>query len=238
MVQPISGDQAVQRENKSHFIGLAVPPSSVDVWRGVYPGSGNIILKARCWHGLPEQRPQDSEKIVTMQRKLLEEEKTYLAANLTELQSEDKVGFRGKNRFSCNIGIAQKVGAAPAAIESVRNPSTDLFSDEAEKYTESAIETEDGTEYFENFPGVFNSPEWIVQGSDAVDPIDVKEETVATPSNLQEIAESTQHPDEQSIFDPFPTGGGNQERFGSGDSGSVRNPLWVCREILEVCPDN
>lgn len=175
-----------------------------------------------------------------MQKTLLEEERTYLAANLTELQSEDKVGYRGKNRFSCNIGIAQKVGAAPAAKETIKNPMTDLFDSSGEKHTEDAIETENGVETFQSFTSGLNSAEYIVQGSDAVDPIQVKEETVATPSNLQEIAKNTQHPDKQSIFDPFPTGGGNEgggrQSSSSGSVGTVRNPLDVCQN-LDICPE-
>jgi hypothetical protein len=84
-----------------------------------------------------------------------------------------------------------------------------------------------------------NRNEWIVQGSDAVDPIQVKEETVATPSNLQEIAKNTQHPDKQSIFDPFPTGGGNEGGGGQdtgSNIGSIRNPYEVCKD-LDICPE-
>lgn len=173
-----------------------------------------------------------------MQKILLEEERTYLAANLTELQPEDKVGYRGKNRFSCNTGIIQKVGGAPEAIETIKNPMTDLFDSSGEKHTESAIRTENGVETFNSFAGNLNTAEYIVQGSDAVDPIQVKEETVATPSNLQEIAKNTQHPDKQSIFDPFPAGTSSGGRIRGGGSRNVRNPLWVCREILDVCPDN
>jgi|APHM01.1.fsa_nt_gi hypothetical protein len=173
-----------------------------------------------------------------MQRVLNDDKRTFLAANLTELQPEDEIGYRGGNRFSCNIGIAQEVTNAADAIETIRNPSTDLFNEEGSKYTESAISTEDGTEYFRNFPSGLNNPEWIVQGSQAVDPIQVNKETVATPSNLAEIAENTQHPDYQTIFDPFPTGEGNQgggrQDSGSG-SNSVKHPLITCK-IANLCP--
>lgn len=75
----------------------------------------------------------------------------------------------------------------------------------------------------------------LISGNTETGVIDATTETVATPNNLQEIAQDTDHPNYNGIFSEFTKETSGD--FGDGGSSSgMRHPLAVCRYVKGSCP--
>ena len=192
-------------------VGMNIPKESKQKWEQTYgvstspqsPKISDVEVKARCWHGKPDDRPNNDDKIVSLSRSLDSSENTIIAGNVS---TQDLNNLDSKS-YSCNFGFQQ-------SFEDVKDfPAKTV--DSLFKSDGSTCRDDQGT--VQNLPYSW-SPCYIVQGSNENDPIEVKVEQKRFSQSDLETAISNTDNSNNPVFENFPSRGG---------FGETRNPLEV-----------
>ena len=189
-------------------VGMNIPKESKQKWEQTYGVStspqtqkiSDVHLKARCWHGKPDDRPNSNDKMVSLSRPLDSPENTIIAGNVP---TQDLNNLDSKS-YSCNFGFQQ-------AFEDTKDfPAKTV--DSLFKADGSTCRNEDGT--VQNLPYSFD-PCNIVQGSNDNNPIKVKVEQKRFSQTDLETAISNTDNSTNAVFTAFP---------GAATGADVRNP--------------
>ena len=203
----------VADDNEENYTGLRVTQDQVSKWEsftGFSPtpadsSIGNLEVKARCWHGLPQQRPSDTSDILVMSKEVVENSDTILAGSIPINEDLSGNGIIGDERtFSCNYGFQQGFASSvwPSGL--------------------------DTPYYLGNIVGPGDPIWFLVAGSNDNGVVRVSTKTVSPPDDLNWFSEAsdTNNPSNfETVFRHFPT----FENIGFDES-DLRNPLDVCIE--------
>jgi hypothetical protein len=226
-VNPYAYEEDDEDYEQKNYTAIRLTESEANKWEaytGLSPtGEQNVLnleIRARCWHGNPNQRPSNSENILAMSKQV-SGGNTVLVGQLPIRDELFGNGVTGDHRtYSCNYGFQQGITSLSKAPE------------------EHEIFYNGGPRQPGQNPQGVRLPFYIVEGSNENGIIKSQTTSVRPPENFDwdEANSSTNKPPIiNDFFLQFPTGEGGNTGQGGSDPGQIRNPLNVCRTINNLC---